>query len=95
MFRYYQKVIALKKSEAFTYGGVKEYDRKNRRVICYEREYRGERYLVFGNFSGRTVKYALPAEFKGAGETVLSNYDGQQVHNGVYTLRPYEAVVIK
>ena len=95
VFRYYQRVISLKKSGVFTYGSIKEHDHGNRRVICFEREYQGEKYLVFGNFSGRTVKYTLPDEFKDSNEILLSNYDGQLEKDGVFALRPYEAVVLK
>ena len=96
VFRYYQKVIALKKSPIATYGSVREYDRENRKVICYEREYEGEKLLVFGNFSGRSVRYTLPEEFRtGSTELLLSNYDSPQEKNGTYKLRPYEAIVLK
>ena len=95
VFRYYQKLIALKKSDAFTYGSVKEHSHENRHVICFEREYQGDKFLVFGNFSGRSVKYTLPAEFRACGETLLSNYADRLERSGVCTLRPYEAVVLK
>lgn len=96
VFRYYQKVLALKKSsKAAIYGIPVLYDENDKQIVCFTRTTEdGERLLVFGNFSNRNAKYSLSPEFsKLAKDEVLSNYDAHIVNNGVYTLRPYEAIV--
>ena len=50
---------------------------------------------MVGNFSGRPVTYALPAELKGKYTSVLlSNYE-DSAPGDVLRLRPYEAVVLQ
>ena len=96
VFRYYQRVIALKKTELGIYGDICEYDRSNRHILCYARRYEGETMLVFGNFSGKARAYTLPEAFqKLPYEVLLNNYDGPVLAGGVCRMRPYEAVVLK
>lgn len=96
VFKYYQKVLSLKKTnEAAIYGRPKLYDPDDRQIVCFTRKTEGgEGLLVFGNFSNRNKKYRLCGELATLAKTeVLSNFDTHIVNDGVWTLRPYEAVV--
>ena len=49
---------------------------------------------MVGNFSNRTVKYALPEWVRGA-ETLLDNYEDDSEKSGTVTLKPYRAVILE
>lgn len=97
VFRYYQRVIELKKSSAAAINGKpKLYDGDDRHVICYTRTLENEGLLVLGNFSNKPVRYKLPNELIYLDKKeVLSNYADSIVSNGEYMLRPYEAIVYR
>lgn len=98
VFRYYQKVIALKKDErAAVYGKPELHDADDKQIVAFTRTLDdGSGLFVFGNFSNKNAKYALSAELASrAKEEVLSNYDSHIVSGGTYTLRPYEVLVFK
>ena len=97
IFRYYQKVINLKKTnDTLIFGDIKVYDMDNKRIVCYTRTYNDETYLIFGNFSNNTVTYKLNDEIsKYTNVEVLSNYDEHIKDNNKFTLRPYEVLVYK
>lgn len=95
IFRYYQKLIALKKgNRAAIHGKPELFDADHRQIVCYTRELENEGLLVFGNFSNKSAKYKLSEELMPlAQEELLSNFDSHIVSSGEYTLRPYEALV--
>lgn len=98
VFRYYQKVIALKKDErAAVYGKPELFAADDKQIVSFTRTLEdGSGLFVFGNFSNKNAKYALSAELAArAKEEVLSNYDSHIVSGGIYTLRPYEVLVFK
>jgi glycosidase len=95
IYRFYQKLLALKKSnETAVYGRTEEYSHENRKVIAYSREYEGARLFVAGNFTAGPVTYALPGEFKD-GTLLLNNYDDLKNEGGTLVLKPYQAVVFE
>ncbi len=95
VYRFYQKLIRLKKEDpAAVYGKTEEYDHGNRKVIAYSREFEGEKLFVAGNFSRKTVAYTLPVWAEGA-ELLLNNYDSVQQSGRSVTLKPYQALVWK
>lgn len=93
VFKYYQKVLALKREELFIRGEIKELDHKNRRVIAFERSLNGRRVLVAANFSAGEYVYRLPGDYA-RGKVLLSNYEMATVGETI-RLRPYEAVVVE
>ena len=96
VYRFYQKLLALRKSEpVLLHGHTVEYDPDNRNIIAYSRSYEGRRMLIVGNFSGRTHRYRLPLDFDLSDlEIAFSNYDGQS-NDRVIKLRPYEAILFR
>lgn len=99
IFYYYQKLIALRKTEELvTEGRYKPLDDNHPYVWCYSREGKQEALLVIGNFYGKKVNYLLPSAFCDAyqiTEVVLSNYEHQILMNEELALREYECVVYK
>lgn len=98
VFRYYQKVIALKKDErAAVYGKPELFDADDKQIVSFTRTLEdGSGLFVFGNFSNKNAKYALNEELAvRTKEEVLSNYDSHLVSGNTYTLRPYEVLVFK
>ena len=96
IYRFYQKLLALRKSEpVLLHGGTIEYDPDNRHVISYSRTYDGRRMLIIGNFSGRPHTYSIPADFNVPDLRIaLSNYEGQIIDRKL-KFRPYEAILFR
>ena len=95
VYRFYQKLLEIKKTNPAAIGGrVEEYDHENRRIVAYSREGEGTCLFVLGNFSKRPVQYRLPGWTKYA-ETLLDNYGGFSAAAGTVTLKPYQAVVLE
>ncbi|MBQ5952880.1 MAG: alpha-glucosidase [Lachnospiraceae bacterium] len=93
VFRYYQKLLAIKKTnETAIYGNVEEYDRKNRKIFAYFRSYNGKKLFIIGNFSNKTLSYALPDWTDGA-KILINNYETLSGSGGQITLQPYQALV--
>ena len=96
VYRFYQKLLAIRKSEPVLLNGdTIEYDPDNRNIISYSRSYKGERMLIAGNFSGRSHTFTIPGDFNtGDLRIELSNYDGQVIDRTM-KLRPYEAILFR
>ena len=93
IYRFYQKLLALKKeNEAAIHGKTVEYDHDNRRILAYSREYKEKRLLIAANFSKRTTRYSIPEWARGA-KVLLNNYETLEQNDLVLTLKPYQAVV--
>ena len=91
IYRYYQKLLELKKTdETAIYGKTEEFDPDNRRIIAYSREYEGEKLFVVGNFSARKTAYTIP---EWAGDILINNYGGLSQNGLSVNLEPYQAVV--
>ena len=96
VYRFYQKLLSLRKSEpVILYGNVTEYDPDNRNIIAYSRSYEGRRMLVMGNFSGKKRTAHIPDDFELRDlEIRLHNYDLPLTRRDM-KLRPYEAVLFE
>ena len=94
IYRYYQKLLAIKKgNDTAIYGEMEEYDHDNRQVIAYCRQYLGNRLFVIGNFSKRQALYTLPSWLQGA-EVLLSN-ESLEKDGLALKLKPYQAIVFE
>ena len=95
IYRYYQKLLKIKKeNEAAIYGKTEEYDHENKKIIAYSREYEGKRLFVAANFSKKTVSYKLP-EWAADASILLNNYDAADLKGSTATFKPYQAMVIE
>lgn len=92
VFHYYQKLIALRKSEEWrdvfidgTYAPLLEDDSD---VFAYTREWNRKRLLVLGNFHNTEREIDAPDRIA---RVLLANYPSPQINGVQVTLRPYEA----
>ena len=96
---FYQRLIALRKSEpAIREGVVRFFDGyEGTPVIAYERTLdmvpagKAERIVVLCNFSGEELTQPAPFD---AAETLVDNYGDAKIDGGMLTLRPYEALAL-
>ena len=95
VYRYYQKLLEIKKTDEIAVNGeTREYDHENRKVVSYERVLDEGKLFVAGNFSRKTVEFRLP-DWTVNSEILLNNYDTADIRNGVITLKPYQAIIMK
>ena len=95
IYRYYQKLLAIKKTnETAIYGETEEYDHDNTKIIAYSRQYEGKRLFVAGNFSKKKTEYTLPSWVKGS-EILINNYPDLNMTDNTVVLEPYQAVVFE
>lgn len=94
IFRYYQKLIAMRKDlDVIAYGDIEPLDQKNPSVFAYRRTYEGHEMIVAANFYGRDYEWKNAPELEGF-EKILGNYDETKVTaEGAMKMKPYEAVV--
>jgi len=103
VFRFYQKLIALrKKYEIITTGRYALLDAENPDVYTYERFTDDEKLLVVANFRNHTAPVTLPADYVAENrdwpaEILLTNDPERQTFQleETFTLRPYEAFVVR
>jgi oligo-1,6-glucosidase len=95
VFRFYQKLLAIRKSsETAIMGKTEEYDHGNRRIVAYSRTFGDDRLFVCANFSPRPVRYVLPPWVKGA-RVLLDNYGQYQRGEASVALSPYQALIFE
>lgn len=94
IFRYYQKLIAMRKDlDVIAYGDIEPLDQKNPSVFAYRRTYEGHEMIVAANFYGRDYEWKKAPELEGF-EKILGNYEETEVTaEGAMKMKPYEAVV--
>ena len=94
IFRYYQKLIAMRKElDVIAYGDIEPLAQQDASVFAYRRTYRDHELIVAANFYGRRCEWKDAPDLDGY-ERVLGNYaDTDMPENGVLMLEPYEAVV--
>ena len=85
-FRYYQKLIALRKEyDVFREGWFELMDPNSETVFAYTRDTDNAHLLVVCNFTADTFEWKLPWNFRG-GKKLIGNYP-----DVCDNLRPYEA----
>ena len=97
IFAYYQKLIALRKSDdVISDGDFVPVLEDDTHVFAYIRQLGGRRILVLNNFFGEEYSLKVPVELQGSCRKVISNYDGDwnEIVEEV-TLRPYESVGVE
>ena len=97
VFRYYQKLIHLRKEhEIIVYGNYDLLLPEDRELYVYTRAFGNEKLLVVCNFYGNVRTLVLPDGWTKAGSKLLiGNYEDILCKEDVITVRPYEAFVLK
>lgn len=95
VFRYYQKLISLrKKYEIIVYGDYSLLLPDSEELYVYMRSYESQKLLVVCNFTEKEIAYETPQELKNAAGTVLiSNYD-RKIFGVSVELAPYECAAV-
>lgn len=96
VFRYYQKLIRLRKEqEIVVYGTYDLLLEEDKELYVYTRTLGREKLLVICNFYGNTRPFTLPEEIDlQKTEILLHNYNDVSLRE-ILELRPYEAIVLK
>lgn len=94
VFRYYQKIIGLRKKEkVMVYGTYQLLDPDNEKLYVYTRTLDNEKLLVICNLTEEEETYSVPEEFS-KGEVLISSYHREKAEKEIM-LKPYEALVLK
>lgn len=95
VFRYYQKLIQLRKEyDIIPYGDYTLMEEDHTQIFAYKREYDNNKLLVILNFTDKEAQMSIPEEFIGKHvKCLISNYDRQVIQKNV-VLMPYEALVL-
>ncbi|XBS70157.1 alpha-glucosidase [Acerihabitans sp. KWT182] len=95
ILHYYRRLIALRKTARWlVYGGYEALLPQHEQLFAYVREYDGQQYLVFGNFSRQTL-VVNPADLRltSRAASILHNY-AEPAHLARGVIRPWEAGII-
>lgn len=95
VLNFYKQLIAFRlHNDVIIHGTYKEYFHNNKNIYCYERAYRGKRYIVICNFKEKNVPLNVDTIGAKGAKLVLANYPkaAETMGDAVF-LRPYEAVV--
>lgn len=94
IFRYYQKLIAMRKElDVIAYGDIEPLAEGDSSVFAYRRCWKGQELIVTANFYGKEYEWKKAPKLEGF-KCVLGNYPDTKIpENGGLTLRPYEAAV--
>lgn len=95
VFKFYQKLIALRKNNpVLVHGDFELCCPDEGPVIAYTRSLDGVTWLAAHNFSQKTERLAWGRVNRDA-EVILGNYEEPCVEDGALELRAYETVVLK
>ncbi len=98
IYRFYQKLLALRKSEpVLLYGETIEYYPDDRQVISYSRCLDGKRFLIVGNFSGTRADFIMPGDFELDEMKIRMTNQGRtdaEVEE-IIQMKPYEAILFE
>ena len=90
VFRYYQKLIRLRKEhEIFVKGDFTLLLPEDESIFAYVREYQGQKLLVAANFTDQEVSFEISGQRKEA-KTLIHNYKEETSGR---KLRPYETFI--
>lgn len=93
IFRYYQKLIQLRKQEEIiVYGSYELLYPESKELYVYTRTLGEEKLLVVCNFSKQEVEFILPKEFENARCLIRNKQREWKIGEKV---KPYEAFVLK
>jgi glycosidase len=98
IYRFYQKLLALRKSEpTLLYGNTIEYYPDDRQVISYSRVYEGKRFLIVGNFSGVRADFIMPGDFELDELKIRLTNQGRKDSEveEIIQMKPYEAILFE
>lgn len=95
VFRYYQKLIQLRKEyDIIPYGTYTLIEENHPQIFAYTREYQNRKLLVILNFTDKDAQMTIPGEFMNKDvKCLISNYKEQSIKRDII-LRPYEAIVL-
>ena len=98
IYRFYQKLLALRKSEpVLLYGKTIEYYPDDGQIISYSRSMDGKRFLVVGNFSGTRADFIMPGDFELDEMKIRLTNRGRtdaEVEEIIH-MKPYEAILFE
>ncbi len=98
IYRFYQKVLELRKSEpALLNGKTIEYYPDDRQIIAYSRCHEGRRFLVVGNFSNVRADFIMPGDFELDELSIrMTNQDRTDAGiEEIMQMKPYEAILFE
>ena len=88
VFHYYRKLVQLRKNyDVFRDGSFTLLCPEDEKIFAYTRDTRTGHMLVVCNFTGETLDFEIPEEYRDA-QTLICNYPTESE-----ALRPYEAVM--
>lgn len=94
IFRYYKKLIRLRKEhELIVWGDYKELLPNDPQLFVYERSYQGETWLMIINFYEKSTMYK--DDDRKVETIVISNYIDSSKKIDKLELRPFESIVYK
>mgnify|MGYP000124452624 FL=1 len=94
VFRYYQKLVKLRKDyDVVAYGDFEALAERHPQIFAYRRTWKDEELLVVNNFYGRDASWNSGLDLTGF-EKILGNYDGGTWEGGNFELRPFESLVL-
>ena len=98
VYRFYQKLLALRKSEPVLLSGKTiEYYPDDRQVISYSRSMDSKRFLIVGNFSGTRADFIMPGDFELDEMKIRMTNRGRtdaEVEE-IIQMKPYEAILFE
>lgn len=98
VLHYFRKMVTLRKNRlVLVYGHYTLYDQEHNEVYAYTRILGREGVLVVLNFSGKKIRYTLPAPLMVKEEPVINNEATLQFNpdNNELTLLPYQALIFE
>lgn len=94
IFRYYQKLIALRKEvDVIAFGDIEPLAESHPSVFAYRRTYEGHELIVAANFYGRECSWKSAPDLSGFKKLIGNYTEGSVPYSGKWTLKPYETQV--
>jgi oligo-1,6-glucosidase len=97
VFRYYQKLIALRREsewkEIVVYGSYELLEPDDEQVFAYVRTYEGKSLLIVSNLSGRRATFTVPAGMASHGQNAILGTKGIEKLEGQLQLDAWGAGV--
>ena len=94
IYRFYKKLIALRKEkDIIAEGTIGFLEKENRNVLAYRRNYRDEELIVLNNLTSEKVTVKVRPEWKDY-KKLLGNYEDSMMNEKEIILRPFETMVL-